>query len=101
MKLIELSNNQFSKVKEVSNIYHISESGLNDALYFRMVKRCSGVNQFITNFSEKLKDRKLNTESDSLLANLYLWEYDIVTVPEEYREYVKTIINNEKKLARK
>ena len=101
MRIIELNNNQFNKVKEVSNISHITESGLNDALYSRMVKRCSSSNQFITNFSEKVKTRKLNTEYDSLLADLYLWEYDIVTVPEEYKEYVRTIIHNEKRLIRK
>ena len=101
MRIVELSNNQFNKIKEVSSIDHITDIGTQSSLFCRINNKKLESNQFITNFKEKLYYRGCYTDIDSILDDLYSYQYDIVTVPKDKIDYVNNIINPIKELVLK
>lgn len=94
MKYIDLSFDKFSKIKEVSLVEHVKDTGIESSLYFRLLNRKLKSNEFITNLDRCIIYKSCSLDIDSCLDDLYKYEYDVVTVMKSEIDYVNNIIND-------
>lgn len=95
MSIVELDKYQLIKISDLVRIEHIVNVGTRTNLYSKLSMRF-GKNQVIAN----LRETTLKVSKNSDLEDLYAWEYDIVTVPEENLDLVMSVINMDKSLKR-
>ena len=73
-------------------------SGTRDALIMRMRELLKTTN-YIANFKERIKYRSAcNSLFEMTDDNLYIWEYDVITIKNEYIPYISEILKSQKVL---
>ena len=94
MKYVETNEKEREILNKYCSVEEVSESGIRDALFSRMIIRCRKPNTFATNLKETLIYSSLDPDSD----NLYSWEYDVVVVPYARINEVKNVLSNKDKM---
>ena len=92
MKYVETNAKERKILNKYCSVEEVSESGIRDALFSRMIIRCRKPNTFATNFKETLIYSSLDPDSD----NLYSWEYEIVTMSLENVKILRQELGLEK-----
>lgn len=92
MKYVETNEKQREILNKYCSVEEVSESGIRDALFSRMIIRCRKPNTFATNLKETLIYSSLDPDSD----NLYSWEYEIVTISLENVKVLRQELDLEK-----
>ena len=93
-----LDNIDLEEIKEKVFINHVVDSGTRDALITRMreITKCTN---YVANFKEKIKYRSAcNSLFEITDDDLYIWEYDVITVKNEYLPYLSEILKSQKVL---
>lgn len=93
-----LDNINLEEIKEKVFINHVVDSGTRDALIMRMRELLKTTN-YIANFKERIKYRSAcNSPFEMTDDNLYIWEYDVITIKNEYIPYISEILKSQKVL---
>ena len=93
-----LDNIDLEEIKEKVFINHVVDSGTRDALIMRMRELLKTTN-YIANFKERIKYRSAcNSPFEMTDDNLYIWEYDVITIKNEYIPYISEILKSQKVL---
>ncbi len=93
-----LDNIDLEEIKEKVFINHVVDSGTRDALIVRM-RELTKCTNYVANFKEKVKYLSAyNSHSEITDDNLYIWEYDVITVKNEYLPYISEILKSQKVL---
>lgn len=92
MKYVETNEKEREILNKYCSVEKVSESGIRDALFSRMIVRCRKPNTFVTNFKETLIYSSIAPDSQ----NLYTWEYEIVTMSLENVKVLRQELGLEK-----
>ena len=93
-----LENIDLEEIKEKVFINHVVDSGTRDSLIMRMREILKTTN-YVANFKERIKYRSVcNSPFEIVDDNLYILEYDVITVKNEYIPYITEILKSQKVL---